>query len=56
MAANENHKRGHRRGPPPAFWIKTAFAANFLAQVLPDRLALFAGGIVLALPAWWFRP
>jgi len=41
---------------PPALWIKLALAANFLAQLLPPRLALVVGLLVLALPARIFRP
>lgn len=45
-----------RSGLSPAFWIKLALAANFLAQLLPHWLALLIGVGVLALPAWLFRP
>jgi hypothetical protein len=46
----------NRRGPLPAFWIKLALAANFLAQLLPPHVALLIGVVLLALPAWLFRP
>jgi hypothetical protein len=55
VGASKRHNRQHRRRPPPEFWIKLALTANFLAQLLPDQLALLVGVVVLALPAWWFR-
>lgn len=54
MAKRE--RQPSKPGLPPAFWIKLALAANFLAQLLPHWLALLIGAGVLVLPAWLFRP
>jgi hypothetical protein len=55
MADNKRHNQHHGWRPQPAFWIKLGLAANFLAQLLPDWLALLLGVLVLALPAWMLR-
>jgi hypothetical protein len=55
MANGALQKQRNGWRPTPAFWIKLALAANFLAQLLPAWLALLIGLVVLALPAWLFR-
>jgi hypothetical protein len=55
MADGTRQTQGTSRRPPPEFWIKLALAANFLAQLLPNWLALLIGLAVLALPTYLFR-
>jgi hypothetical protein len=56
MAEGEQKNQRHSWRPQPAFWIKLALAANFLAQLFPGWLVLLLGLLALALPAWLFRP
>jgi len=50
-----NQKRRRRPRPTPAFWIKVGLALD-VAQLFPGLIGALLAVVVLALPAWLFRP